>query len=1066
MCVIILKVSVPVYGQQATRQISGVVNDTEGQPLLGVTVLEKGTRNGTITNAFGQYTIKVPDNKEIVLVFSFMSYSTKEVTIGDFSTINVALGETSKELEEVVVVGYGVQKKESLLASISQATEKEIKRTGNVSDFRTALAGQIPGLASLTSSGEPGGTGYGESATDLFIRGKSTWNQANPLILVDNVERDLTHIDVSEVASISVLKDAAATAVFGVKGANGVILITTKRGSEGKTKLNASYTLTANTMSKVPKTLDSYDTMMAKNEIILRESALRPDLWDTNIVPYDFVRQYRSPDYPEWAELFPNVDWQKALFKKWGFDHKANLNVQGGSKNIQFFGSLSYLHEGDMVKYYDNDKGYDPAFAFDRLNFRSNVDFLITPTTQIKVNFDGFYANKRQNYSNAGQISGSGRSDAWWRAAYGMSPNVFPVRYSDGYWGVNMNLQNVSNPVAGFYNIGLQYQRTTQLNTILRLEQDLKFITQGLSASAMASFNNTVSTDGGIYDAGNGIGPTSGNIKYRSIVHDYRSGPGVYTERLLRESQGDYAWTISPFSIRNESALSTDGAWSRLPVERKLLYQFQLNYSRRLFQKHNVSALGLFQREENANGNEFKQYREDWVSRVTYDYDSRYMVEFNGAYNGSEQFGPGYRFAFFPSLALGWYISNENFLSGVEWVDKLKLRYSLGKVGNDRHNGGRWLYESQYKYGGMVRLGNIIVMANQGTSPESPYTLYVMSVTGNPNLNWETAVKHNYGLEFALFKNLISVTFDYFNEERKGIMLKGTERSIPDYFGFPIPYGNAGHTKSKGFELDLGINKNFQQVHLWGKFFLAHNENKIIYKDDPQLRESYQKEEGYPVDQIRTQIITGNILQNWDQIYGATRFENNNNERMPGYYDLIDFNGDGVITAADDAPYGFSEVPQNTANFSVGIDYKGWSFMIQFYGVNNCTRKVSLGNWREDTDLLFEHVADYWSKNNPNASSHLPGWKLNTGYLGNFYVYDASYLKLRATELAYTFTKGEWLNKTGISNLRIFLQGNDLFFWTKMPDARETNGRPLGGGSTGAAFPLLKRVHLGIELTF
>jgi len=1061
MCVVILKISVPVYGQQNTRQINGVVNDTDGQPMPGVTILERGTKNGTTTNVFGQYTIKVPDSNEVILVFSFVGFSPQEIVIGDLTTININLSESSQAIEEVVVVGYGVQKKESLVASISQATEKELKRTGNVSDFRNALAGQIPGLVSISNSGEPGGTGYGESATEIFIRGKATWNNANPLVLVDGVERDLSHIDVSEVSSISVLKDAAATAVFGVKGANGVILVNTKRGAKGKMQFNASYTVTAQTLSKVPKVLDSYETLMEKNEIILRESALRPDLWDMNIVPYDIVRQYRSPDNPEWADIYPNVNWQDAMFKKWGFDHKANLNVQGGSKDIQFFGSLSYLHEGDMVKHYENSKGYNPSFAFDRLNFRANVDLNVTQTTLVKINFDGFYANKRQNYAGAGQMVGSGRPDTW-RALYGMSPSVFPVQYADGLWGINMNVQNVPNPIASYYNIGVQNQRTTQLNTILQVEQNLKFITRGLSAVAMLSFNNKVSTLGGIRDGGSA--PTGGNTPFRNVVLDYRSGPGAYTERILPESQGDYAWTLSPFSISQESALSTDGAWAQLPVDRQLLYQFQLNYSRKFSEKHNVSGLGLFQREELASGNDFKNYREDWVGRVTYDYDSRYLFEFNGAYNGSEQFGPGYRFAFFPSLAVGWYLSNENFFSGVEWVDKLKLRYSLGKVGNDRHNGGRWLYTSQYSYGGMVRLGDKINIANDNTSPESIYDLYVMSVTGNPDLCWETAVKHNYGLEFGLFQNLISVTFDYYNEERKGIMLEGKERSIPLMFGFPIPFGNAGHTKSNGYEVEVGVFKNIEQFSLWGKIFFARNNNKIVFKDDPPLKESYQKQEGYTVDQIRTQINTGSILQNWDEVYGATRFENNNNERMPGYYDIIDFNADGVIDAADKAPYGYSEVPQNSLNLTLGVNYKGWSFMIQFYGVNNCNREILYNNWRDDTDVLFSHASDYWSKYNTNANSHLPGYKLNTGYLGHFYVYDGSYLKLRSTELAYTFTNAEWIKKIGVSNMRLFLQGNDLFLWSRMPEARETASR--SSGTLSGAYPMVKRIHLGFELSF
>ncbi len=1058
LIVIFLTVSAPLYGQQGTRNITGVVNDSDGLPLPGVNIVEKGTTNGVATNEKGQYTITVPNNNAVVLIFSFIGFETQEITIGDMRTINLNFREDSQQIEEVVVVGYGIQKKETIVGSVSQATEQELKRTGNVTDFRNALAGQIPGLVSLTSSGEPGGgAGWGDSDTQIFIRGKSTWNNANPLVLVDGVERDLSNVDVNEISSISVLKDASATAVFGVKGANGVILINSKRGQEGKMTLNASYTVTGTMLSKVPKTLNSYETMMAKNETIEREIAFRPSSWES-IVPYDIVNLYRwTSDMPEeYKELFPDVNWQDAMFKKMGFTHKANINIQGGNKAIRYFSSLSYLHEGDMIKKYDNGKGYDPSFDYDRMNFRSNVDIAITSTTQLKVNFDGYFGNKKNIWATGGNADPN--IPTWqWRSLYGMAPNLFPVQYSDGYWGVNIVYQNVPNPIAGMYNGGIQNMRTTSLNSIVKLEQDFKFITPGLTATAMLSFNNVISSIGGITDA-TSTRPTDSNIRYKSISHDWRYGPDSYSVRYFRESTGDYAWVVQPWGIQNESSFASNSLWGRLPVDRQLVYQFQLSYARKLFDLHNVSVMGLFQREENAYGNNFMQYREDWVFRGTYDYDSRYMFEFNGAYNGSEQFGPGYRFAFFPSVAAGWYISNEKFLSSVEWVDRLKLRYSIGKVGNDRV-GQRWLYSSQYLYGGMARLGSYINIANTNTSPESPYEMYIMKTVGNPDLQWETAIKNNFGLEFGIFKNLISVSIDYFTEERENIMLKGDERTIPSYFGFTAPYGNAGHTKSKGFEIDLGISKNFKQVHVWGKIFAAHNKNEIIFKDDAPLMPDYQKQAGYTVDQQRSVINSGVFYQNWDEVYASVAYENYDNEKQPGYYDLIDFNGDGKIDADDRAPIGYSEVPQNTANLSLGVDYKGWSFMIQFYGVNNCSRIMTLNNFRDNTDVLFDHVRDYWSKDNPNASSYLPRWMANRGNLGHFYLYDASYLKLRSVELAYTFNKSGLLNGIGINNLRIYLQGNDLFFWSKMPEARES------GGSSGS-YPLLKRINLGIELSF
>ena len=1059
LIVIFMTMSVPLYGQQ-TRIIKGSVMDPNGLPLPGVTIIERGTYHGTTTDEKGQYSITVPDNNAVVLIFSFLGFETQEITIGNLRTINLNLSESSEEIEEVVIIGYGAQKKETIVGSISQAAQEQLRRTGNVADFSNALAGQIPGLVTLTSSGEPGGgSGWGESATQIYIRGKSTWNNANPLVLVDGVERSLNNIDINEVESITVLKDASATAVFGVKGANGVILINSKKGQDGKMIVKASYTVTGTMLSKVPKTMDSYDAMMTKNETIEREIAFRPASWSA-IVPAEIIKLYRwTPDMPvEYKELFPNVNWQDAMFEKMGFTHKANLNVQGGNKDIKYFNSVSYLNEGDMLKDYDNRKGYSPSFNYDRMNFRSNTEIALTSTTQLKINFDGFFGIKKAMWSAGANTGENSVPTYMWSTLYGMAPNLFPVQYSDGYWGTNIEYQNISNPLAGMYNSGIQYQRTTSLNSIIKLEQDLKFVTPGLTMTGMLSFNNNISSHGGIYD-NYSTRPTDSNTLYKSINHNWRYGPDTYSVRYFRESTGDYAWSVQPWSIQNESSFASNGLWGRLPVNRQLLYQLQVSYTRSLFQLHNISAMGLFQREENAYGNEFKHYREDWVFRGTYDYDSRYMVEFNGAYNGSEQFGPGYRFAFFPSLGLGWYLSNEKFLSDVSWLDMLKLRYSVGKMGNDRVGGGRWLYESQYLYGGMARLGSYVNISNNNTSPESPYDLYVMSITGNPNLQWETAVKSNYGLEFSVLRHLVSISFDYFTEKRDNIMLTGRERTLPNYFGFPAPYGNAGKTESQGFEIDLNINKDFREFHVWGRIYASHNTNKVIFRDDAPLMPEYQKSAGYPIGQQRSVINPGVFYQNWDEVYASVAYENYDNEKQPGYYDLIDFNGDGKINADDNAPVGYSEVPQNTANLSLGTDYRGWSFMVQFYGVSNASRIMSLNNFRSDSDVLFEHVRDYWSKDNPDASSYLPRWMANRGNLGDFYLFDASYLKLRSVELAYTFDKEGALSNKGINNMRLYLQGNDLFFWSEMPDARES------GGSSGA-YPLLKRVNLGIEISF
>lgn len=383
--------------QPPERTISGKVTDIYNEPLPGVTIIIKGTTVGTVSTIDGDFSLRIPSGAEI-LQFSFVGMLTQEIQIGEQNTFSIKMEEASIGLEEVVAVGYATQKKESVVGSIVQTTSKDLKRTGNVTDLKQALTGQLPGVTTIVSSGEPGGTGRGESATNIYIRGQNTWNGGEPLILVDGAERDMHNIDVSEVESISVLKDASATAVFGVKGANGVILITTKRGATGKPSLSFSYNSTAKILSKVPKQMDSYDGLMVKNEAIEREVVLREPSW-SDYTPYEIVKRYKSPQNPEYAEIYPNVDWEKAMFSDVSMSHRATLNVQGGTDLVNYFGSLSYLHEGDAFKSYENNKGYKPNFDFNRFNFRSNLDFKLTKTTNLKINLAGYYSNKNTNFS-------------------------------------------------------------------------------------------------------------------------------------------------------------------------------------------------------------------------------------------------------------------------------------------------------------------------------------------------------------------------------------------------------------------------------------------------------------------------------------------------------------------------------------------------------------------------------------------------------------------------------------------------------------------------------------------
>ena len=1044
--------------QPQTREIKGTITDQKGGTLGGVTVMVKGTTIGVLTSPDGKYTLSnVPQNATIV--FSFIGMISQEFPSANQTRIDVVLIEQTVSLEEVVVVGYGAQKKESIVGSISQTTNAKLQQAGNVPNLGAALTGQLPGVITLQASGEPGGSGantVGSSATAVYIRGRNTWNGGQPLILVDGIERDMYNMDVSEVENISILKDASATAVFGVKGANGVILITTKRGSAGKTKISFNYATTGQFVSKLPAAAGSFEAQQARNQAIEREVPLNEPSW-AEIKPYELTKRYlhNDPAHPEYDWIYPDVDWEKAMFKDMGVSHRATLNVQGGTAFVKYFGSMSYLHEGDMLRKYNNGKGYDPNYNFDRFNFRSNLDFTLSKTTKLQVNLSGYVSNKNVNW--AWTQATYGEQGEMWSSVYNMPPDIYLPRYSDGRWGWDLSTGKV-NPVAFAQNLGVRYYRATQLNSDFALDQNLDVITKGLSAKVQFYYDNVINSTGGSATTGNHIRPNEdGSNTLEKYVNSalYTGDPNQpeseYVFNIptvgLSQSQFDFALPYPGIAAEAASANAT---------ERRMQYQFMLNYNRR-FGLHNVTALGAMKRQEYARGSMFKNYREDWIFRTAYDYDSKYLFEVNGAYNGSEQFGPGYRFDFFPSLALGYLISNEKFFP-IDWMNRLKFRYSIGMVGDDNVSGGRWLYSDQFAYGGFTRLN--MADLNNGSSP---YTWYKQTTIGNQSIHWEKATKNNFGVEMGLFHDMFSITYDYFTEDRTDILLAGGSRAVPTFFGGTPPPANLGQVKSNGHELEVRLDKRRPGgFHYWAALALTHTSNKIIFKDDPQLLFDYQKAAGHTINQTYSSI-RANRYNSWDDIYASVPMETADINKLPGFWNIIDFNADGIIKSDDSVPTDYSDIPQNTYNFTLGADYKGFSVMVQLYGVTNVSRSQSLSNFSGRTDVWFEYMRDYWSRDNQDGTSFMPRWRTSGGQTGDYWLFDGSYLRLKTAEIAYTF-QDKFVKNANLGGLRIYLNGNNLAFWSKMLDDRE--GSFSGGSSSGGAYPTVSRVNLGVEVTF
>ncbi|WP_245949393.1 SusC/RagA family TonB-linked outer membrane protein [Echinicola strongylocentroti] len=1005
-----------------------VVSDTDGMPIPGVTVRIEGTTRGTVTNVDGEYTIDV--NEGETLVFSFVGFVEQTITVGSQNTIDISLEEDLQSLDEVVVVGYAEQKKETIVGAVTQTDGEVLKRTGGVSNVGQALTGNLPGVITTSSVGTPG-----EEMPQIVIRGQNSWNGNSPLILVDGVERPefFANMDINSVESISVLKDASATAVFGSRGANGVIIVTTKRGRVGKAEITANISTTMKSVSKLPGKLDSYDAIGVRNQAIERELSLSPNSWD-EMIPQAMREKYRFPANLEEMERYPNVDWQDVVFKDQAMAYNANVGVRGGTDFVKYFTSIDYQYEGDLFRKFETGRGYQAGFNFNRINFRSNLDFQLTPTTKLGVNLGGTYGVRQSPWAYD-------FPESYWNSAYRSPPDVFLPRYADGAYGTYIpDDYAVTNSLLNLAISGINYITTTRLSTNFVLQQDLDMITEGLN------FKGTLAVDNSFQEANKGINDlyNSPNTKW---INPF-TGETTFTNILDPNTRFDYAEAIT----WQDQAGEVDNNAS----QRRLFYQLQLNYAKSIEGNHNFSLMGLLNRQEDASGSVIPSYREDWVFRTTYDYKNKYMIEYNGAYNGSEKFSPENRFAFFSSGGLGWNISEENFMKNLTFVDRLKLRASYGEVGDD-NIGGRFLFMDQWAYGSTSQMG-VIGQAGE----DSPYTWFRQNAVGNPNVHWETVYKYNAGLEFGFLNGLISGSVDWFRDNRVDILM-GSGRSVPSYYGATAPAANLGRVETEGYELTIGLNHTFGSgIRLWGDFSMTHAIDQVLDRDDPELRPDYQKNAGYQLGQYRNHISAG-YYNTWDELYGSPQHNTNDMAKLPGNYYIVDFNGDGVVDSFDAAPYGFSGVPQNTYSTNLGIEWKGLSLYVQFYGVNNVTRDVSLSSLGGGLNLVYDE-GTYWSKENTSADSPLPRWRSQPASYnyGPRYLYDGSYLRLKNAEIAYNF-QSDWVRNMGMSNMRLYINGNNLLLWTDMPDDRESN---FGGPSWQGAYPTVRRINLGLNVTF
>jgi len=1032
--------------------VKGSVTDNTGDPLIGASVVVKGqTSLGTITDFDGNFQLKVPSESS-VLVFSYVGMVTKEAKVGKQRNFSIMLTDDT-QLEEVVVVGYGQQKKASVVGAITQTTGEVLERAAGIGSVSAALTGNLPGIATIASTGQPG-----EEDPRIYIRGAAAWNQdAQPLILVDGVKREIKSVDVTSVATVSVLKDASATAVYGVEGANGVILITTKRGVEGKARIDVGFNATLKAVSKLPRKYDSYDGYMLRNQAIEHELALGGDASWAYYRPQTFINNFRNQDttvkpnydadgnylgdYSQ-AERYPNVDWQEEMFKDFALSYNTNINFSGGTNFVKYFVAFDFQNEGDMTRIWDNNQGYEGGYSYNRLNVRSNLDFQITKTTQFKVNLAGSNAQQkspRYYYGNNGEFF----QQQNWAGAYRMPPNVYPVQFSNGAWGFSrLAASNMSNSPMSVSTSGYELTTITRVFTDFALEQKLDFITKGLVARGTISWDNQFNEGSrGISAAGGGhvnntayIIPEEGQLVWENEIYP-KTGFDFYEKRDWSTEAGNVSYTS------RATEMSVQLFWAR-----------QLG-------DHNVSLMGNWKRRINAGNAELENRREDWVFRTTYDYKSRYFAEFNGAYNGSQKFSPDNRFAFFCSGAAGWMLSEEKFMKKLKdkgIVDLFKIRGSIGEIGDD-NAGARWAYLTGWE---VTNNGNGFNISLDGSA--SPFIGYKEATIAQPDLRWATVLKKDIGFDYAFLHGMFAGSFDWFRDDRYDIFISGANRSVPSYFGAATtPDVNKGKMKNYGFEIEVRFNKVLNNgMRFWTNANYTYAHNEIILKDDPALIPSYRKAQGYSQGQYVSFIDNG-FIGTYDELYSTPEREKDDSQVLIGDHYIVDFNGDGVVDETNDqAPYGYTGNPEHTYNATIGWEWKGWSMFAQLYGVTGVTRDVTLTSFGDQLLTVYD-TGQWWNAQDGTGEVVVPRFSTQVSYNnGTQFLYDGSYFRLKNVEIAYTWSNG-WIKKLGFSSLKLYLNGNNLFLITKMPDDRESN---YGWSGSGGAYPTVRRYNFGFKL--
>lgn len=1002
----------------ARLHISGIVKDETGEPLMGAHVKIKGTTTGTITDLDGKFSFSYT-GENAVLEVSYLAYETFEQPIKGKTMMNITLYPAEHQLHEVQVVGYGTQKRVTVTGAISNVSGSELNKVPTAS-IGNMLSGVLSGVSSVQSSGQPGADN-----PEIYVRGIATLNTQNatPLMLVDGVERSFFQLDPNEIESITVLKDASSTAVFGVRGANGVIIVTTKRGTEGKAKVSGTFSYGIQQPTRLIELANSYEYATMHNEA-MRNDGKEPSFSE------EALQAFKNHSNPI---LYPDVDWMDMLLKSTAPQMNANVNVSGGTEKVKYFTSVGVMSQDGLFKNFDLD--YNGNFYYRRYNYRANLDINFSRTSLLTINLGGRVEQK--NEPNTRDTKEELFRTIYWATPMGGAGVV------DGKWimsnGDIIGQYKGTDGLSPYYGRGAAETVDNQLNLDLMYEQKLDFVTKGLKFHIKGAYNTGFS-------------------------HTKNQGSSVntYTPYYMK----DLTWMDTDPNDKTVILMKsgTEGSlfyneWTGL--SRDWYAEVNVNYARD-FGPHHVTALALY--------NQSKKYYPDktaykyiptgyvgLVGRATYDYNSTYMIEFNVGYNGSENFKKGNRYGFFPAVSGGWILTQEKFMQGVTSVlNYLKVRASYGVVGNDKYYKSneqqRFLYlPDVYYYGGGYNFGT------GGSWSNGAYE----GAMGNPLLGWEKAYKQNYGIDFSVFDSRLVVNVDAFLEKRNNILAQ--PQTYPAYAALQLPVLNLGKVENKGVELQMKWNDKVNtDFSYYVNFNLSYAKNKIVYMDEVPSKYEYTLKTGRPVDQPFGYKVRGFYYE------GMPDVADHSFDFREGDVVYEDLNGDGVITKEDMTAIGYPKYPLLNAGLTLGFKWKGLEISALFVGATKTSRMLQETfrvpfSENMDRSLMKSQYEDRWTPATRETAT-LPIASFS-GIQNNYkdselWLKDASYLRLKNLEISYSFSF-PFMRSVGMSELKIFANGYNLFTLDKLKIAD-----PESSTSDRPGYPVLRVYNFGVNVSF